>query len=51
VDLILLSDLDGDGHVDQLLRLGPDGVVRETPLAEPADSPALHGLITGMEAG
>lgn len=51
VDLILLTDLDGDGHVDQLLRIGPDGLARETPLGEPAGGAALRGLITGMDAG
>ncbi len=28
VDLIFGTDLDGDGIVDQVLRLGPDGVIR-----------------------
>jgi len=28
VDLIFGTDLDADGIVDQLLRLGPDGVIR-----------------------
>jgi hypothetical protein len=51
VDLILLTDLDGDGYVDQLLRIGPDGLARETPIVEPAGGAALRGLITGMEAG
>jgi hypothetical protein len=40
-DLVLLTDLDGDGWADQLLRIGPDGVVRlaggdlDDPLTEP----------------
>lgn len=29
VDLVLLTDLDGDGFADRVLRIGPDGVVRE----------------------
>jgi hypothetical protein len=28
VDLILGTDLDGDGLVDEILRVGPDGAVR-----------------------
>ena len=28
VDLIFGTDLDADGIVDQILRLGPDGVIR-----------------------
>lgn len=28
VDLILGTDLDADGVIDQVLRIGPDGVVR-----------------------
>jgi hypothetical protein len=28
VDLILGTDLNADGIVDQLLRIGPDGVIR-----------------------
>lgn len=33
VDLVLLTDLDGDGLADQVLRIGPDGVVREAVLS------------------
>jgi hypothetical protein len=29
VDLILCTDLDGDGYADRVLRIGPDGVARE----------------------
>jgi hypothetical protein len=29
VDLVLCTDLDGDGFADRELRIGPDGVVRE----------------------
>jgi hypothetical protein len=28
LDLILGTDLDGDGVVDEILRIGPDGAVR-----------------------
>jgi hypothetical protein len=28
VDLVVSTDLDGDGVADQVLRIGPDGVVR-----------------------
>jgi hypothetical protein len=29
VDLVLRTDLDGDGYLDRVLRIGPDGVARE----------------------
>ena len=29
VDLVLSTDLDGDGCLDRVLRIGPDGVTRE----------------------
>ncbi len=29
IDLILLTDIDGDRFADRVLRIGPDGVVRE----------------------
>jgi hypothetical protein len=29
VDLVLSTDLDGDGCLDRVLRIGPDGVARE----------------------
>ena len=32
VDLILRTDLDGDGYADRVLRIGPDGVTREVGL-------------------
>ncbi len=28
IDLILGTDMDADGIVDQILRIGPDGIVR-----------------------
>jgi len=36
-DLVLHTDLDGDGLADQVLRIGPDGVAREVllPAAQP----------------
>ena len=34
VDLIFGTDLDADGIVDQILRLGPDGVIRMDLLDE-----------------
>jgi hypothetical protein len=46
VDLVLLTDLDGDRFADQVLRIGPDGTVREaTP--PPAGS-AVDGLLGGV---
>jgi len=52
VDLILLTDLDGDGLADQVLRIGPDGVVREAPgpMIGPGDG-VVDGLLGGAEAG
>ncbi len=35
VDLIVSTDLDGDGVADQVLRIGPDGVVRR--VADPLE--------------
>jgi hypothetical protein len=46
VDLVLLTDLDGDGFADQVLRIGPDGVVREA--VPPAPGPAVDGLLGGV---
>jgi hypothetical protein len=42
VDLVLLTDLDGDGFADRLLRIGPDGITREVgyrPAEHPTDLP------------
>ncbi len=33
IDLVLLTDLDGDGDADRALRIGPDAVAREADLA------------------
>lgn len=35
VDLVVATDLDGDGVADQVLRIGPDGVVRR--VADPLE--------------
>jgi len=54
-DLVLATDLDGDGLADQILRIGPDGVVREAVLEFPAvDDPGdavLDGLSGGADLG
>lgn len=56
VDLVLLTDLDGDGFADRILRIGPDAVVREqalSPAAGPAadvTSAVADGLRNGAEA-
>jgi hypothetical protein len=48
VDLVLLTDLDADGWVDQVLRIGPDGVARrpelrpDDPLDDLAGSPTTE---------
>ncbi|TQM16082.1 hypothetical protein [Pseudonocardia kunmingensis] len=43
VDLVVAVDLDGDRFADQVLRIGPDAVVRlvgpEPPDAGPVDAP------------
>lgn len=49
VDLLLLTDLDGDGLADQVLRIGPDGVVRETPV--PGVPPAPSAAVPDGPAG
>jgi hypothetical protein len=53
VDLVLLTDLDGDGFADQILRIGPDAVVREAVPGEAAGagSAVADGLRSGAEAG
>jgi hypothetical protein len=41
IDLVVAIDLDGDRFADQVLRIGPDAVVREQPVdgwfADPGD--------------
>jgi hypothetical protein len=50
VDLVLRTDLDADGLVDQELRIGPDGVAREVELPGAADA-VLDGLLGGVGLG
>jgi hypothetical protein len=51
VDLVLLTDLDGDRFADQVLRIGPDGVVREVapPPPEGPGSAVVDGLLGGAD--
>jgi len=53
VDLVLLTDLDGDGFADRILRIGPDAVVREQAPgpAAGAASAVADGLRNGADAG
>lgn len=46
VDLVFVTDLDADGLADQVLRAGPDGVVREL-LAPPPPVPGVLDLLFG----
>jgi hypothetical protein len=46
IDLVVAIDVDGDGFADQVLRIGPDGVVREA--VPPAPGPAVDGLLGGV---
>ena len=41
-DLLVHTDLDGDGLADRVLRIGPDGSVRETVFDHP-DQPGWFG--------
>jgi hypothetical protein len=54
-DLVLYSDLDGDGLADQVLRIGPDGVVTrsvlEVPGVDQCGGAVLDGLSGGIEFG
>jgi hypothetical protein len=50
IDLILLTDLDRDGFADQILRIGPDGVVRELD-PEPAPGPTGADIDRGFGGG
>jgi hypothetical protein len=47
IDLVVAIDLDGDRFADQVLRIGPDAVVRE---AGPAP-PVADGLLDPAETG
>jgi hypothetical protein len=44
IDLVVAVDLDGDRFADQVLRIGPDAVVRLVGPAEPP-GPAVDGVI------
>lgn len=52
-DLIVLTDLSGDGQADRVLRIGPDGVAREAgyPAAEQVADLAVDGLWSGAATG
>ncbi|WP_219418725.1 hypothetical protein [Pseudonocardia nigra] len=51
VDLILLTDLDGDGFADRALRIGPDGVVREADVDPDPDPEPGRGVVDGLFGG
>jgi hypothetical protein len=44
VDLLVQSDLDVDGLVDRVLRIGPDGVVRAEPPSVEVDDPVAGSV-------
>ncbi|WP_232661319.1 DUF6802 family protein [Pseudonocardia sp. TRM90224] len=46
-DLVVHTDLDGDGWADQVLRIGADGVVRNVPHVSPAQ-PVWDGADAGF---
>jgi len=53
-DLLVQTDLDTDGLVDRVLRIGPDGVVRPEPDdpvvgSAPAEWPGLLGQLFGSD--
>ena len=50
-DLVLATDLDGDGFADQILRIGADGVVREAVLEFPRVDDLGQAVIDGMVRG
>ncbi len=47
IDLVVAIDLDADGFADQVLRIGPDAVVRVVG----PEPPEADGLPGGAEAG
>jgi hypothetical protein len=49
VDLVVAIDLDGDRLADHVLRIGPDGLVREVDLGPGADV-TPEGAEPGAEA-
>jgi hypothetical protein len=52
IDLVVAIDLDGDRFADQVLRIGPDAVVREVRTADDAAEPGeVDGLIGGTTVG
>ena len=42
VDLLVQTDLDADGLVDRVLRIGPDGAVRAEPSPGEEDDPSVE---------
>jgi hypothetical protein len=51
VDLVVLTDFDGDLFADQILRIGPDGTVRETPPRSAEVGEPLPDGAAGPESG
>jgi hypothetical protein len=47
IDLVVAIDLDGDGFADQVLRIGPDAVVREVG----PEKSGPDGLLDPVEPG
>jgi hypothetical protein len=51
IDLVVAIDLDGDRFADEVLRIGPDAVVREVAAEDTTGSGAVDGLFGGVEVG
>lgn len=49
-DLIVHTDRDGDGFADHVLRIGPDGGVREVAPRSPAGA-VIEGVLDGADTG
>jgi hypothetical protein len=49
IDLVVAIDLEGDRFADQVLRIGPDAVVREVAAADAPGWGEVDGLIGGAE--
>ena len=47
VDLLVQTDLDADGLVDRVLRIGPDGAVRAEPSPVEEDDPVVGSVRVG----
>ncbi len=47
IDLVVAIDFDGDGFADQVLRIGPDAVVREVG----SEKSGSDGLLDPVEPG